>query len=100
MARSIIPTTEHIARSILVLRGQRVLLDTELAELYGITTKRFNEQVRRNRERFPADFTFQLTAEEAEALRSQIGDGSGNSVDRMTVANHCRSKTQQGRCPQ
>jgi hypothetical protein len=72
MARSIIPTTEHIARSILVLRGQRVLLDTELADLYGVTTKRFNEQVRRNRERFPADFMFQLTAEEAEALRSQI----------------------------
>jgi hypothetical protein len=72
MARSIVPTTEHIARSILVLRGQRVLLDTELADLYGVTTKRFNEQVRRNRERFPADFMFQLTAEEAEALRSQI----------------------------
>ena len=44
----------------------------ELADLYGVTTKRFNEQVRRNRERFPADFMFQLTAEEAEALRSQI----------------------------
>ncbi len=72
MARSIVPTTEHITRSILVLRGQRVLLDTELADLYGVTTKRFNEQVRRNRERFPADFMFQLTAEEAEALRSQI----------------------------
>jgi hypothetical protein len=72
MARSIVPTTEHIARSILVLRGQRVLLDTELADLYGVTTKRFNEQVRRNRERFPTDFMFQLTAEEAEALRSQI----------------------------
>lgn len=72
MARAIVPTTGHIARSILVLRGQRVLLDTELADLYGVTTKRFNEQVRRNRQRFPADFMFQLTAREAEALRSQI----------------------------
>lgn len=72
MARSIVPTTEHIARSILILRGQRVLLDTELADLYGVTTKRFNEQVRRNRERFPADFMFQLTAEEHAALRSQF----------------------------
>ena len=72
MARSIIPATEHITRSILVLRGQRVLLDTELADLYGITTKRFNEQVRRNLERFPADFMFQLTAAEAGALRSQF----------------------------
>jgi ORF6N domain len=49
-----------------------VLLDAELATLYGVTTKRFNEQVRRNRERFPADFMFQLSALEAETLRSQI----------------------------
>lgn len=63
---------EHITQSILVLRGQKVLLDAELAALYGVTTKRFNEQVRRNRDRFPADFMFQLTAAELEALRSQI----------------------------
>lgn len=63
---------EHITQSILVLRGQRVLLDAELAALYGVTTKRFNEQVRRNRERFPADFMFQLTDEEHAALRSQF----------------------------
>jgi hypothetical protein len=64
--------TEDITRAILVLRGHRVLLDTELAALYGVTTKRFNEQVRRNAKRFPADFMFQLTAQEAAALRSQI----------------------------
>jgi hypothetical protein len=63
---------EQITRAILILRGHRVLLDAELAILYGVTTKRFNEQVRRNRERFPADFMFQLSAQEAEALRSQI----------------------------
>lgn len=63
---------EHITRAILVLRGHKVLLDTELAALYGVSTKRFNEQVRRNHERFPADFMFQLTAEELPALRSQI----------------------------
>lgn len=62
---------EHIARSILVLRGQKVLLDAELAALYGVNTKRFNEQVRRNRERFPTDFMFRLTTEELTALRSQ-----------------------------
>jgi hypothetical protein len=61
-----------ITRAILVLRGQRVLLDAELASLYGVTTKRLNEQVRRNLDRFPADFMFQLTAAEATALRSQI----------------------------
>jgi hypothetical protein len=64
--------TEDITRAILVLRGHRVLLDTELAALYGVTTKRFNEQVRRNAKRFPADFMFQLTAEEISSLRSQF----------------------------
>jgi hypothetical protein len=58
---------EHITQSILVLRGHRVLLDAELAALYGVSTKRSNEQVRRNRERFPADFMFQLTDEEMAA---------------------------------
>ncbi|TLY74683.1 MAG: ORF6N domain-containing protein [Gammaproteobacteria bacterium] len=62
--------TADISRAILVLRGHRVLLDEALAELYGVTTKRFNEQVRRNAARFPADFMFQLTVEEREALRS------------------------------
>ena len=63
---------KDITRAILVLRGHRVLLDTELAVLYGVTTKRFNEQVRRNAKRFPADFMFQLTAEEISSLRSQF----------------------------
>src|SRR6201997_1381017 len=56
---------------ILVVRQQRVILDTDLAELYGVPVKRLNEQVKRNRERFPADFMFQLSAEELESLRSQ-----------------------------
>lgn len=60
-----------ISLAILVLRGQRVLLDTELAALYGVTTKRFSEQVRRNRERFPDDLMFQLTADESDSLRSK-----------------------------
>ena len=72
MTRAIVPATQHIARDILVLRGQRVIIDSDLAALYGVTTKRFNEQVRRNRERFPEDFMFQLTAQEAAALRSQF----------------------------
>ncbi|MFO1465065.1 MAG: ORF6N domain-containing protein [Steroidobacteraceae bacterium] len=72
MARSktLAPVAE-ISRAIAVLRGHKVLLDTDLAALYGVITKRFNEQIRRNRERFPEDFMFQLTAEEAAALRSQ-----------------------------
>jgi hypothetical protein len=70
--RSALVPVQDITRTILVLRGQRVLLDAELAALYGVTTKRLNEQVRRNLDRFPADFMFQLTVPEATALRSQI----------------------------
>jgi hypothetical protein len=62
---------ERITRSIRVLRGQRVLLDSELATLYGVTTARLNQQVRRNRARFPPDFLFQLTTEEFAALMLQ-----------------------------
>ncbi len=59
---------EHITQSILVFRGHKVLLDAELAALYGVTTKRLNEQVKRNAERFPEDFLFRLSAAEVEAL--------------------------------
>jgi hypothetical protein len=74
---------EQIGRSILILRGQRMILDRELAEIYGVTTKRLNEQVKRNRDRFPEDFMFQLTAEEAEVSRSQIAtlkNGRGQNI--------------------
>ena len=54
---------EAITHRIAVLRGQKVLLDSDLAALYGVETKRFNEQVKRNAERFPQDFMFELTAE-------------------------------------
>jgi hypothetical protein len=68
---------EQITRAILVLRGHKVLLDTELASLYGVTTKRLNEQVKRNAERFPEDFLLRLSATEVEMLnRSQIATGS------------------------
>lgn len=61
-----------VERAILSLRGLRVMVDADLATLYGVSTKRLNEQVRRNRARFPADFMFQLTEREAGSLRSQI----------------------------
>ncbi len=63
------------------IRGQKVLLDSDLAELYGVTTKRLNEAVKRNADRFPDDFRFQLTAKEATALRSQIVTGSQRHRD-------------------
>src|SRR6266478_357210 len=56
---------------ILVLRHQKVILDTDLAELYGVPVKRLNEQIKRNQERFPSDFMFQLNPEEQASLRSQ-----------------------------
>lgn len=62
----------RIEERIRPVRGHRVILDRDLAELYGVTTSRLNEQVKRNIERFPEDFAFQLTREEHEALRSQI----------------------------
>ena len=70
MALPILP--EHVERNILLIRGHRVILDTDLAILYGVPTKRLNEQVMRNKKRFPSDFMFQLTAEEVERLRSKI----------------------------
>jgi len=62
---------ERIERAIIMLRGQKVLLDMDLAALYGVETRRLNEQVRRNIDRFPGDFMFQLSSEEADSLRSQ-----------------------------
>ena len=69
--------SERIEKRIFLFRGQRVMLDTDLAELYRVTTKRLNEQVRRNIKRFPSDFMFQLTKEEDESLRSQIATLKG-----------------------
>jgi len=63
---------DRIERAILVVRGRRVMLDSDLAQVYGVLTGRLNEQVRRNAARFPDDFVFQLTAEELAALISQI----------------------------
>ena len=60
--------TEHIASRILVVRGQRVIIDADLAILYGVTTRQLNQQVKRNPARFPADLAFRLRAEEKEEV--------------------------------
>ena len=70
--KKLIASVEQIESRILFIRDQKVMLDTDLAELYGVGIKRLNEQVRRNTERFPEDFMFQLTAEEFANLKSQI----------------------------
>ena len=64
----IIVRDEGIARKIRMIRGQRVMLDTDLAELYGVTTKALNQAVKRNRQRFPADFMFQLSKHEKQEV--------------------------------
>jgi len=68
----IIPKPENLAKLVFLIRGEKVLLDTDLADLYGVEARVLNQSVARNRNRFPDDFMFQLTAEEWTALRSQI----------------------------
>ena len=68
---SLVPV-EVIERKIYFIRGHKVMLDSDLAELYSVPTKRLNEQVRRNKKRFPPDFMLELSSEEAESLRSQF----------------------------
>jgi hypothetical protein len=68
-----IAKAEGIESKILLFRGQKVMIDRDLAEFYDVATKRLNEQVKRNRERFPADFMFQLNAEEKNELVANCG---------------------------
>src|SRR5207237_1645481 len=73
---SLIPA-ERIEHSILLIRGQKVILDRDLGDLYGVETKTLNRAVRRNLDRFPSDFMFQLTLKEFTALRCQFGTSKG-----------------------
>jgi hypothetical protein len=69
--------SDSLERAIHLVRGQKVMLDSDLAEIYGVTTKRLIEQLKRNPRRFPGDFAFQLDAEEFAYLRSQIATSKG-----------------------
>src|SRR5215469_16457238 len=71
MNKTAIVLAQRVTRKILVLRNQKVILDTDLADLYGVSVKRLNEQVKRNPKRFPPDFLFTLTRAEYDNLRSQ-----------------------------
>jgi hypothetical protein len=70
-------TTVDITTLIMTVRGKRVILDAELARIYGVPTRRLNEQARRNADRFPPDFAFVLTEQEVADLKSQIATSSG-----------------------
>jgi len=76
--KSVIPV-ERVEETIMLIRGQKVILDSDLAKLYGVSTKRLNEQVRRNVDRFPEDFMFQLSAQENHNLRSQFATSNGQA---------------------
>lgn len=67
---------ERITKAIYWIRDQKVMIDSELADMYGVETKRLNEQVKRNLDRFPADFMFQLTKEEWKNMKSQFATTS------------------------
>ena len=84
-------TTAGIERCIITLRGHRVMVDDDLARLYGVPTKRLNEQVKRNLARFPDDFMFTLTDAEAQGMRSQNATAS-----RRNVRHAPRAFTEQG----
>jgi hypothetical protein len=85
MSRAIVPATK-IAQSIHIVRGQKVILDFDLARLYFVTTGNLNKAVSRNRNRFPADFMFRLTAKEAEGLIFQFGISSWGGRRRLPNA--------------
>ncbi len=78
-------SVELIAIRIYLMRGEKVMLDSDLAQLYGIPTNRLNEQFKRNRDRFPPDFAFQMTKEELESLMSQIATSNSGRGGRRKI---------------
>ena len=87
MKNLIIVPNYKIESKIYWLRGRRVMIDSDLAALYGVATKVFNQAVKRNKKRFPVDFMFQLTWAEAEAMRSQIVTGDEISRSQFVTLN-------------
>ena len=81
-----LPVENKVESLIRVIRGQQVMLDRDLAELYGVETRRLNEQVKRNIERFPEDFMFQLTPNEFDNLKSQFATSSWGGVRKLPYA--------------
>jgi len=80
------PTADNLATLVMVVRGEKVLLDADLAELYGVPTKVLNQAVKRNIDRFPADFMFQLTPDEWARMRSQTVTASRRNVAAVPYA--------------
>lgn len=86
MENEILLSEELISNKIYFFRNQKVMIDSDLASLYGIETKRLNEQVKRNLSRFPADFMFQLTENEFQNLKSQFATSSWGGTRKLPYA--------------
>jgi len=89
-------TTEQLGRLIYEVRDERVMLDSDLASIYGVETKALNRAVKRNRDRFPKDFAFQLSADEWQNLRYQIGTSSSGREDQSLRYQIGTLKTRRG----
>jgi hypothetical protein len=87
---------ETLSRKIYLIRGQRVMLDSDLAALYGVSTTRLNEQVTRNRERFPEDFAYHLTLKEFRDLKSQIAISSSQGAEDQPTEETPRATSEHG----
>src|SRR5471032_1814770 len=85
MSRNGLVKRERIERRVLRLRGHNVMLDEDLATLYRVDVKALNQAVKRNRDRFPSDFMFRLTSQEAKSLRSQIVTSRGGRGGRRNA---------------
>ena len=85
-AKTVIIPDELIMNNIYLIRGQKVMIDHDLAKLYQVEKKRLNEQVSRNKERFPGDFMFQLNKEEFQNLKSQIATSSWGGLRKLPFA--------------
>jgi hypothetical protein len=77
---------QRIEEMIFLIRGQRVMLDSDLAKIYGVTTKQLNQQFKRNRKRFPDDFAFILTNQEVAQMRSQFATASKRNIRHVPIA--------------
>jgi hypothetical protein len=84
---SLAASVELIERKIYLIRGQKVMIDFDLAELYGVPTRQMNQQVTRNKKRFPEDFMFRLTKEEADFLRSHFAISKDRLRSQFVISN-------------
>jgi len=85
MTETLVVSDERVERSILLIRGRKVMLDADLAELYGVPTKVLNQAIKRNWQRFPQDFMFQLDEQEVASMRSQSVTASDGTASRRNI---------------